>query len=317
MKTNTHPANKEHFKKLIPLAQEIIALCNEEEISPIIYGSFAHFYYTKDKSLNVNDIDLLIPKKEFFKILKGIKKKIKAKVIIDEGTIIIKKANIKIELDSSNETELKALEKNLTQINFYGTEIKLIGLEDLEKIYPLAFNESTRNKGKVLEKIISLERFLGRKIKGFNLKNKEVCLEIYKSFSNQPEVLAILNNGSSIVGQDKEGSDTDFVIVLIDSKEEKKIRNLFRKKYKILKNEEDPNIEVEEQYEVLGKRVDPTIISKKEIENKIYNFYTSIENYLTYQNFIKHKIVDSISIFDKEKSLPVWKKKSRDILKSL
>ena len=307
MKTNIYPANKEHFEKLIPFAQEIISFCKENKINPIIYGSFAHFYYTKDKTLNVNDIDLLIPKREFPKIRKEIKKKIKAEIILDGGTIIIKKGNLIIELDSSEEKELKALQKNLIQIDFYGTEIKLIGLKDLENIYPLAFNESNRNKGKVLEKIVSLERFLGKRINGFDMKNKEVCLEIYKSFSNQPEVLAILNNGSSIVGQDDEGSDMDFVIVLRNSNDEKKIRELFRKKYKILKNEEDPDIEVEEQYEVLGKRVDSTIISKKEIEDKVYGFYSTIDNYLNYQHFIKHKIVDSILIFDKENSLSIWK----------
>ena len=308
MKTKIYPANKKHFEKLIPFAQEVISLCNENKINPIIYGSFAHFYYTKDKSLNVNDIDFLILKKEFPKILREIKKKIEAEIILDVGTIIIKKGKLIIELDSSEEKELNSLQKNLTQIDFYGTEIKIIGLKDLENIYPIAFNESSRNKGKVLEKIISLENFLKRKIKGFDMKNKEVCLEIHKSFSIQPEVLSIFNNGSSIVGQDDKGSDMDFVIVLKKSEDEKKIRELFRKKYEILKNEEDPEIEVEEQYEVLGKRVDPTIISKKEIENKVYGFYNSIDNYLNYQHFIKHKIVDSISLFDKEKLLPIWKK---------
>ena len=302
-----YPKNKEHFEKLIPLAQKIIFLCKENKISPIIYGSFAHFYYTKDISLNVNDLDLLIPKKEFPKILNEIKKKIKAEIILDGGTIILKRGKLIIELDGSQDTELKKLQDNLIQIDFYGTDIKIIGLKDLENIYPLAFNESSRNKGKVLEKIISLENFLKRKIMGFDMKNKEVCLEIYKSFSILPEVLAIFNNGSSIVGQDDEGSDMDFVIVLKKSSDEKKIRELFRKKYKILKNEEDPNIAVEEQYEVLSKRVDPTIISKKEIENKVSGFYTSIDNYLNYQHFIKHKIVDSISIFDKEKLLSIWK----------
>ena len=308
MKTNIYPVNKEHFEKLIPIAQEIIFLCKENKITPIIYGSFAHFYYTKDNSLNVNDIDFLIPKSKFSKILREVKKKIRAEIILDGGTIILKRGKLIIELDSSEEKELNLLQKNLTQIDFYGTEIKIIGLKDLENIYPIAFNESSRNKCKVLEKIISIENFLKRKIKGFDMKNKEVCLEIHKSFSIQPEVLAIFNNGSSIVGQDDEGSDMDFVIVLKKSEDENKIRELFRKKYKILKNEEHPEIEVEEQYEVLGKRVDPTIISKKEIEKKVYGFYASIVNYLNYQHFIKHKIVDSISIFDKEKLLPIWKK---------
>jgi len=303
-----HPKNKEHFEKLIPFAQEVISLCKENKIKPIIYGSFAHFYYTKDNSLNVNDIDLLIPKKEFPKILNEIKKKIKAEIIIDGGTIIVKRGNIKIELDSSEDNELGKLQKNLIQINFYGAEIKIVGLKDLEDIYPLAFKDSTRNKGKVLEKIISLEKFLKRKIKGFDLKNKEVCLEVYKSFSDNPAVLAIFNNGSSVVGKDDEGSDMDFVIIVRKSSDKDKIRELFREKYKILKNEEDPNIAVEEQYEVLSKRVDPTIITKEDIENKIYGFYDSIENYLNYQHFIKHKIIDSISILDKENSLSIWKK---------
>lgn len=308
MINNIHPKNKEHFEKLIPLAQEIISLCKENKINPILYGSFSHFYYTKDKSLNVNDIDLLIPKKEFPKIIKELKQKIKAEIILDGGTIIVKNGDFKIELDGSEDNELKDLQKNLIQINFYGTEIKIIGLKDLEAIYPIAFNDSTRNKGKVLEKIISLEKFLKRKIKGFNMKNKEVCFEIYNSFSDNPKVLAICNNGSSVVGQDDEGSDMDFVIVVRKSADKDKVRELFRKKYKILTNEEDPNIAVEEQYEVLDKRVDPTIISKEEIEKKIYGFYTSIDNYLNYQHFIKHKIVDSISIFDREKLLPIWKK---------
>ena len=97
MKTKIYPANKKHFEKLISFAQEVISLCNENKINPIIYGSFAHFYYTKDNSLNVNDIDFLILKKEFPKILREIKKKIKAEIILDGGTIIIKKGKAALE----------------------------------------------------------------------------------------------------------------------------------------------------------------------------------------------------------------------------
>ena len=43
-----YPKNKEHFKKLIPFAQKIIKLCKDNRVEPIIYGSFAHFYHTKD-----------------------------------------------------------------------------------------------------------------------------------------------------------------------------------------------------------------------------------------------------------------------------
>jgi len=70
-KINTLPKNKEYFKKLIPFAKEIISICKENKIDPIIYGSFAHFYHTKDKTMNVNDIDIIVPKKDLKKIVRN------------------------------------------------------------------------------------------------------------------------------------------------------------------------------------------------------------------------------------------------------
>jgi predicted nucleotidyltransferase len=302
MKKEIYPANKEYFERLIPFAQKIISICKENKIDCVIHGSFAHFYYTKDTSLNVNDIDLLIPKKDFQKIFIILKRKIKAEIVLDGGTIVLKQGNLIVELDES-----KVMNKDNSQIYFYGIEVKMIGLMGLEAVYPVAFEESSRNKGKVLENIISLERFLGRGIKGFNMNNKKVCAEIYKTLHTVPEVLAIFNNGAAAVGREADGSDIDFVIVVKKEEDERKVREIFRKKYKILKNEEDPEISVEEQYEVLRKRVDPTIISKKDIEIKVDGFYSSIENYLNYQHFIKHKIVDSIAIYDFGRLLPMWK----------
>ena len=60
-----HPKNKQHFKELIPFAKQIINICKNNKITPVIYGSFAHFYHTKDKNMKVNDIDILIQKKDF------------------------------------------------------------------------------------------------------------------------------------------------------------------------------------------------------------------------------------------------------------
>ena len=65
------PKNKEHFKELIPFAKEIIKICKDNKIKTVIYGSFAHFYHTKDKNMKVNDIDILIQKRILRKSLKS------------------------------------------------------------------------------------------------------------------------------------------------------------------------------------------------------------------------------------------------------
>jgi hypothetical protein len=166
---NIYPSNKEHFKNLIPFAKEIISICKENQIHPIIYGSFAHFYFTKDENMKVNDIDMIIPKKDFPKIRELLMKNIKAKIIPDGGTIIIKSGKLKVELDEVGDgyktLNEKSLSKNIfNKIDFYGTEVRMITLKQLEEIYPVAYNRSHDDKAKILKKIKHLEKFLGEEI---------------------------------------------------------------------------------------------------------------------------------------------------------
>jgi len=172
MKTITiYPKNKEYFKKLIPFAQKIIMICKDAGANPIIYGSFAHFVYTQDKSMKVNDIDLILPKKYFPKAIKLLRKnKIKYIRYYPEWSGIIKKGKLKVEIDEVGKDyktiSEKSLSKNIfNKIDFYGTEVKMITLKHLEEIYPVAYKRSREDKAKILEKIKHLEKFLGRKLK--------------------------------------------------------------------------------------------------------------------------------------------------------
>lgn len=165
-----HPANKSHFKKLIPFAQKIIKVCKENKIEPIIYGSFAHFYHTRDDRMKVNDIDLLIPKKDLQKLANSLKKhKFKFKYLPKWNIIIIKNNLLRVEVDAIgfwyNDLENSPIFKNPEKINFYGINSKLISLKNLEKLYLIAYKRTNDNKEKVFAKIKHLEKFLGRKLK--------------------------------------------------------------------------------------------------------------------------------------------------------
>ena len=159
MKQKTkYPKNKEHFKKLIPFAKKIIQLCKQVKINPVIYGSFAHFYHTKDKGMNVNDIDLWIAKKDFCKVAKEIKENTNAEVILEgetmakSGTLIIKKENLIIELDDPDSRVISKsdlIKRKFESINFYGINAKIADLKD----------EST---GALLDKAITSSRFFFR-----------------------------------------------------------------------------------------------------------------------------------------------------------
>jgi len=169
MKKTIFPKNKKIFKELIPFAQEIISLCQKNKIFPIIYGSFAHFYYTKDKNMNVNDLDLLIPKKDFTKAMRLLEKNnIEFEYNPEWMTIIIKKGKLKVELDEVWPGYKKLKDSSMTKtsrkINFYDLNTKIITLKQLEEIYPEAYKRTKDNKIKIMKKIKHLEKFLGKKL---------------------------------------------------------------------------------------------------------------------------------------------------------
>jgi len=164
-----YPKNKELFKRLIPFAKGIINLFQDKGTAPVIHGSFAHFYYTKDKNMKVNDIDIMIKRRYFFKIIKLLEKeKIKFKHYPQWGIIVIKKGKLIVEIDMPGGYE-RLNEKNFLtstkKIDFYEVKTRMITLKQLEEIYLVAYNRSKDDKAKILKKIKHLERFLGRKLR--------------------------------------------------------------------------------------------------------------------------------------------------------
>lgn len=168
----TYPKNKQHFKKLIPFAKEILLICKNNKIPTVIYGSFAHFYHTKDRNMKVNDIDIMVPRRGLKKLIKLLEKnKIKfIRCSSEDYSIIIKKGKLKLELDEPGVGYKEIKEKTLfrrqghDKIDFYGVEASLLTLKDLEEMYPIAYNRSKDDKARILKKIKHLERFLGRRL---------------------------------------------------------------------------------------------------------------------------------------------------------
>ena len=141
------------------------------------------------------------------------------------------------------------------------------------------------------------------------IKNKDVCDKVKAVLSKEPYVVAIFNNGSSIVGMDTPGSDVDFVVILKKEEDKEKIIQILRKTFETFKNEEYPEVNVEEQYDVLGRKADLAFFSQKEIESLVNHFYDSKDTFLKYQHILKHKIVDSSAVYDPKHLLKHYKEK--------
>lgn len=160
-----YPKNKKYFKELIPFAKKIITICEKNKASPMIYGSFAHFYFTKDEKIKVNDIDIIIKKKYISKIAEVLKKEgIKNNYYPEHNMIIAKKGELKVEIDEIGDSYETLNDNNFLRvsrpIDFYGKQVKMITLNHLKEMYPVAFVEANKTKKKVERRIKHLERFL-------------------------------------------------------------------------------------------------------------------------------------------------------------
>jgi len=68
-----NPNNGDDFSKLLSFAQALFLRCAELNVQPVVYGSLAYAFYTKDEKININDIDLLIPESFFPHIAAAVK----------------------------------------------------------------------------------------------------------------------------------------------------------------------------------------------------------------------------------------------------
>jgi hypothetical protein len=154
-----HPANKGHFIRLKEFCKEILAICKEAGIAPIVYGSMAFFGYTGDKNVIIHDIDLLVPEKSLGKIRKQLRKrKIKYSYRTSWHGIKVFKNSLVIELDVA-EFWQKGVPISSKYFNFGGLIVKTVSLGSLKKIYKRAARisnerpEASRKKFEILEKL--------------------------------------------------------------------------------------------------------------------------------------------------------------------
>ncbi len=139
------PSNKKEFIKLKEFSKTILKICNEQNITPILYGSLAVFFYTQNRKMKVNDIDFLVSEKDLKKIIKVLeKRKIKYNYDSKWHVLQIVKKSLKIEFDSMDFWQ-KNLPEKYHELDFYGIKIQILSLNSLKEVYKKASQVSKDN----------------------------------------------------------------------------------------------------------------------------------------------------------------------------
>lgn len=137
---NEQPANKAQFEKVLAFGREVLNMCAELSITPIVYGSLAYFAHTKDESLPVNDIDFLVSEASFDDLME--------KLDAMEGVRYEKmpyhsieafKGDIEIDLDAI-EHFLDPRPRDAEMAEIKGVQFQILNKSALIEIYQEALN---------------------------------------------------------------------------------------------------------------------------------------------------------------------------------
>lgn len=131
---DSFPKNKDFFIRLLEFFKEILDICNDLNIAPILDGSLAVFAYTKNRDIIVNDIDLSFTEAEYPKIIKILEEKEVNYKLREWHVLQVLKDDLKIELGSI-EYWLEGLPIDCETLQIDEYRIKILSLRSLREFY--------------------------------------------------------------------------------------------------------------------------------------------------------------------------------------
>jgi len=131
---NERPQNREHFSRLLEFCKQVIAICSDLDIAPVLCGSLAVFGYTQDQAMTVNDIDLACSELEFPRLSNALKAMGIAHELKDWHVLQIRKDDLKVEFDSL-EYWMVDLPEDYDTLIVDGCTFKVVGLSGLRELY--------------------------------------------------------------------------------------------------------------------------------------------------------------------------------------
>lgn len=152
------PKNRDYFEKLLSLSKVLFEICKKHSIKPIVYGSLAYAFFTQDETIEINDIDLLVPEEVFPIIIEEInKQKELSYQETDYNSLKVFQNDVKITFDSIKHY-YSNLPKNFLEVSINSHPFKIVSLEALKGIYVRGRNNIPIKKEAYQKKIDGLAK---------------------------------------------------------------------------------------------------------------------------------------------------------------
>lgn len=131
---NDFPANKDKFLRLIEFLKEILDVCHDLNVTPVLDGSLAVFAYTGYQEMRVNDVDLSCHEADFPRIIKALEVKGIDYELREWHVLQALRDDLKVEFDSI-EHWFKDIPLDYETLQVDDYRIKMLSLNSLKAFY--------------------------------------------------------------------------------------------------------------------------------------------------------------------------------------
>lgn len=142
---NTYPNNKNAYLNLIKFGGECLDICKSLRLKPVIHGSVAYLFYTKDGNIEVNDLDLLVPEAAIRVLASEFEKRGIEHELTPHPSLSVFKNGAKVSFHSA-EYFLKSMPELSLPVSIEGRTFSVLNREALTKGYQLSKAETESGK---------------------------------------------------------------------------------------------------------------------------------------------------------------------------
>jgi hypothetical protein len=128
------PRNQEHVARLLSFCAEVIFVCDELGIEPVLSSSLAVFAYAKDPEMEVNDVDLSCRESDFQRLEEALRVRGMTCQVTDWHVLQVRRGELKVEFDSQ-EFWLSGLSGDTETLRIGRLQVAMVSLNDLKDLY--------------------------------------------------------------------------------------------------------------------------------------------------------------------------------------
>lgn len=128
------PKNADHFRKLMSFARDVLALCDEIDLEPILDGSLAVFAYTRDTRMEVRDVDLNCSELDFPRLRRALESRGIFCQITDWHVLQVRRDGLKVEFGAT-EHWMQGIPDDYEELKIDGVRLAMVSPDGLRELY--------------------------------------------------------------------------------------------------------------------------------------------------------------------------------------